>query len=91
MSKLAENIFYVDRNIIIYAFRYALGRQSYAPSIVTDTIKNNIESISEDDISLFIREINECSDYGMNIDKEHWYSFRKYLIKELEKKRKNKN
>lgn len=88
MSKLAKNIVCVNRDIIIYAFRYALGRQSYAPSIVIETIKDNIENLDKSDISLFIKEINESNNWGMKIDKEHWYNFRKYLIQELEKRSK---
>lgn len=69
----------IDRDILIYAFRYSLGRSSYAPSIVTDNIKANINNISTNDIELFIKEINECSSYGMKMDEQHWLDFKDYL------------
>jgi hypothetical protein len=80
----------VDRDILIYAFRYALGRSSFAPVIVTDNIKANINNISTGDIQLFIKEINECTYYGMKMDKQHWLNFKDYLQNTLNKIMKNK-
>ena len=76
----------VPREILIYAFRYALGRQSTAPYNVTETLKENIENISTQDIKLYIREIEECECYGMDFDKEHWMNFVECLKKEIEKR-----
>lgn len=79
-----KNGFMVNRDILIYALRYSLGRMSYAPSVVSDAIKDNIENISSGDIKLYIREICDCEDYGMEFDKEHWLKFAKYLEGVLE-------
>ncbi|GAB6429125.1 hypothetical protein bcgnr5372_40940 [Bacillus luti] len=76
----------VDREVMFFAFRYALGRQSMAPTIVTENIKANIKEISIGDIHAYIREIDECSDLGMGMDKDHWMEFKKYLEAELQKK-----
>ena len=73
----------VERNILFFAFRYALGRMSNAPYIVTSTLKDNIENISTEDIKQYIKEIQECENYGMDFDKEHWINFAKYLENEL--------
>lgn len=77
---------FVDRNIIIYSFRYALGRKSYSPGIVIDNIKNNIDKISSNDVELFIREIEEYSEYDLDFDKNIWISFSDYLRDELKKR-----
>lgn len=77
---------FVDRNIVIYSFRYALGRKSYSPGIVIDNIKNNIDKISSNDVELFIREIEEYSEYDLDFDKNMWISFSDYLRDELKKR-----
>lgn len=69
----------VDREILFFAFRYALGRKSYAPLVIENNIKANIENIDINEIKAFIREIAECEDYGMDMDKQHWTSFKAYL------------
>lgn len=73
----------VDRNILFFAFRYALGRMSYAPYTVTSAIKDNIDNISTEDIRQYIKEINEYEGFGMDFDKEHWLSFANFLENEL--------
>jgi hypothetical protein len=35
----------VDRDILFYAFRYSLGRMTFAPTTVMDNIKANINII----------------------------------------------
>lgn len=76
----------VDRNILIYSFRYALGRKSYSPGIVIDNIKKNIDKISSNDIELYIKEIDEYSGYGLDFDKNMWMAFSDYLKSELKKR-----
>ncbi len=74
----------VDREVLFFAFRYALGRMSYAPSTVMDNIQTNIKKISDGDIKQYIKEINECEHYGMEMDERHWLEFKQFLEKELE-------
>lgn len=78
-----EKKYKVDRNILFFAFRYSLGRMSYAPGVVTNNIKANIKEISTGDIEAYIGEINECESYGMEMDKQHWLNFKNYLEREL--------
>lgn len=73
----------VDRDILFYAFRYALGRRSYAPAVVVDNIKANIRNISKGDIKAYIREISECDDLGDEMDVRFWNGFKNYLENEL--------
>lgn len=78
-----DNNLTVERDVLLFAFRYSLGRMSYAPGKVTDAIKDNIENISTVDIKQYIKEIYECENYGMDFDKKHWLNFAKYLENEL--------
>lgn len=67
-----------DRDILIYAFRYALGRQTYSVSTIISIIESNIDILSDFVKKLFIREINERkeifgpSSLGSNFDKVNW-------------------
>ena len=79
----------VDRHVLAFAFRYAMGRRSTAPCIVADNIKANICNISSGEIELYIKEIDECENYGMEMDKRLWLDLRELLCDEL-RKRNNK-
>ena len=64
-----------SRDVLIYAFRYALGRSSYSTSTVSELIIANWDVLPEGDKSLYKREIQEAIDesrYGMNMDKVNW-------------------
>jgi hypothetical protein len=78
--------FKVDREILLFAFRYSLGRMSYAPAVITDNIKLNINNISTEDIEVYIKEINEYENYGMEMDRQHWLNFKDYLQRELDRR-----
>ena len=63
-------------SILHYAFRYALGRMTLAPSEVSDAIKENIKLFTDYELNLIIKEIYDADDegrIGMNIDRETWY------------------
>ena len=80
-----------DFSIIVFcAFRYALGRMTYIPHIVSDFIKEHIEEITNKDIYLMIHEIDEYYEshghIGMNIDTDMWLSLKKFLEAEMEKR-----
>ena len=54
-----------ERDLLIYAFRYVLGRRTYAVSTVIDLLKSNWDIISEGDKQLYIKEIKEYKElYG---------------------------
>lgn len=80
--------FKVSEEILFYAFRYALGRMTYAPTSVMDNIKANIKDISTANIEKYIKEIKEFKEYGMEIDRQHWLSFLDYLKSELDTREK---
>lgn len=74
----------IDNNILFFAFRYALGRKSTAPSMVITAILRNLKNIEDIDIERYIKEISNCNDFGMEIDKKNWISLKKDLEMELE-------
>lgn len=73
----------VDEDILFYAFRYALGRKSHASSTVAHNIAQNLSKMKDADIKAYVREIEECQDYGMEIDKQQWLILRNKLVEEL--------
>lgn len=66
----------VDENTLFFAFRYALGRMSTAPSIVVRNILNNWQELSEDTKKRMKREILDCRKHdglcGMQCDDVEW-------------------
>ena len=76
--------FQVDREILMYAMRYALGRMTFAPMTVVENIKHNIDLFTKGSLETMIREIEEQESYGrqalgMNCDIETWLNFKQYL------------
>ena len=72
-----------DEHITFYAFRYALGRMTYAVSDVIIYILDNLDLISIKTKELMIKEINSAIDEkraGMQMDISKW----KELAKELQ-------
>lgn len=71
----------IDSNIAFYAFRYTLGRSSYAVDEVQQYILKNIDSFSERDILSLIIEIDKA--FSSNPEsfplKEKWISFQNEL------------
>jgi len=50
----------VDDEILFYAFRYALGRQTYAVSSVVECIAKNWSALGENTKEKILREIKEA-------------------------------
>lgn len=78
-----NKVFEVDRNILFFSFRYALGRMSYAPSVVIDNIKCNLDKLPNNEIECYIKEIDEFENYGMDCDIKTWTNFSAFLKNEL--------
>lgn len=77
--------FLVDENFILYAFRYALGRSTYAVSDVSDFIIRNkmfLHSYIKKQIVQEIKEYFSRTHEGlyMQCDKDCWNN----VLKELE-------
>lgn len=64
-----------QREFLIYGFRYALGRSSYAVYTVSQAIKKAWPKLTQADRELIQREIREAIEsgrYGMECDRESW-------------------
>lgn len=65
--------------ILVSAERYALGRRTYIVSWICEVLKNNIDLLTENDIQVMIRDIEEAYTYGDECDEKEW----KALLKKL--------
>lgn len=81
-----ENIgnknFKVESSILVFAMRYAMGRQTFAPKIVADNIIANLTLFSCEELELIIRDIDEYDkqfSFGMEYDREMWLILRFHL------------
>lgn len=76
-----DKVFQVERDILFFAMRYALGRMTFAPLTVIDNIKHNIDLFTAEDLKWMIKEIDEQANfgYGMDCDEKTWLGFRGYL------------
>ena len=64
-----------EQLMLMFAFRYALGRQSTAPSTVVEIIERNWDIIPKQDLEQIKREIVEYEKmFGLSdIDKPTWW------------------
>jgi len=62
----------VDEEILLCAFRYALGRKTYMVGWVAETIEEHWGALSEKYHELIKREIKEAPDLGMDCDQKDW-------------------
>lgn len=63
--------------VLFYAFRYALGRTTGAPTTISTAIRRNIDEFAEWELKQIIKEIKEFEEFykslGDDCDKETWY------------------
>lgn len=72
----------VERDVLIYAFRYALGRRTFAPITVVENIKANIDKFHWRDFQTMAKEIEDndkMSNLGDPGDTLFWREFKEYL------------
>lgn len=77
-----ERKFEVDMFTIICAIRYALPRMTFAPSIIIENIKENIDKFDADEILSIIKEIedhNKTFGWDGKCDENTWLGFLSYL------------
>ena len=75
-------------SILLCALRYAIGRQSYMPSLVIDYITPLLPYLSEDVLKLIADEIIEHYTYegalgDEKIDKPYWEQFLRKIRLEI--------
>ncbi len=71
------------RLLIFGCFRYSLGRRTYMPSFTVEMIKKHQEIFSKYDWEMFIREIDECNDLGMECDTLDWNNLKNLAKKKI--------
>ena len=71
-----------DRDVIIYAFRYALTRNSYAPSLMQDKLDEIWSQLEDWDKDQILREAKE-SRYSVNQDVE-WGNWARKKEREMQ-------
>lgn len=69
--------------VYMFAFRYALGRRTFAPNIVIDFLSARLSKLTDYTIKQIITEIDDCGDYGDECDCARWIDFRSSLEDEL--------
>jgi len=71
-----------SKELMIFAFRYALGRKSTAPSTVTEIIKRNHHILDDNDKNQIIKDIKSAiklKSAGMDMDIKIWKSLAVFL------------
>ncbi len=58
--------------ILCCAVRYALGRRTYIVGVVVDYVLAHLELLDSKTLSVMIRDIKECKNYGQDIDANDW-------------------
>ena len=75
-------------SILICAVRYALGRETYMPSIVIGFIRPLISKINNKTLFVLERDVRESKSYGdPKIDKPDWLVFLAELQAEIQKRK----
>lgn len=64
------------------AVRYALGRRTYMPYLVTSYITPLLPYLSDKTIWCFERDLEECRDFGMEMDRGTWTQFQEKVKQE---------
>ena len=78
--------------LCICALRYCFGRKTYMPSLVQEIVLQNLDQISDGDLSIILRDLRDMNefDYGdLLIDKPEWLKFRNEIETELQKREAN--
>lgn len=80
----------VTPDILFFAFRYALGRRTFAPSIVAKEIKHNIKILPTSDLNNIATEIMEAwvvGGLGDECDIRTWTDLHDVIEAELERRK----
>lgn len=78
-------------DLIVCAFRYALGRRTYIVHTITEIIKSNLSALESRTIEVMLRDIERQHDYenrgiekafGDDCDRERWLEVEMLLTAE---------
>lgn len=78
----------VSKDVLFFAFRYALTRSTYASLTIAANIKDNLPLMDDAEIRAYVREIEELETEGfgrfaMEMDRVAWLTLRNVLTVEL--------
>ena len=73
-------------SILLYAMRYALGRCTYAVDDVCSTIERCVHDITSNTLMVMLRDIEEATSYGMEIDEKRWMCLKNKISAEIQKR-----
>ena len=77
-------------SICVCAVRYALGRNTYMPSVVCGFVKPLLDRIEPKAISVMLRDVDEAISCPDLSDFDTWYSF-KYALVKAKRRKSNQN
>ena len=81
--------FKLDQNLFLYSMMYCLNRQSVAPSIFVDNVKDNVEHLTTQTLKFMLRDLRrEFEIYdgvlgSETIDTPMWLGFAEWLENEI--------
>lgn len=81
-----DNFVSVEPVFLMYAFRYALGRMTYAVGDVTSALLEHSDKLQQDWKEQIVRDIEEAVKYdraGHQSDIEKWQQLREHFVQDL--------
>jgi hypothetical protein len=75
--------------VLIAATRYALGRRSYAPSLVAGVVADNLHLFTTDQLMNLHDEVLKYEDMGDPCDQRTWVALGKTFDAEIDRRRKS--
>lgn len=67
-----------------HSCRYCLGRMTYAPYEFSLAFNACFDELSDTCLKWILDDINRCTNFGMDIDKEMWMNIKKRIEERLE-------
>jgi hypothetical protein len=95
---MSEEKIEVEQTILLCAFRYALGRQTYIPMVIYDNIRENIDKLSDFTVQKMYQELDVAWEeqqhyapegtnmFGDETNQKIWLEIKDYLENELTKR-----
>ena len=91
MIKIGDNVSSVDiakddfSSLCICAVRYALGRRTYMPSIIIDTVGPLLQFLDKKSLFVILRDVKEAKSLGDDsIDRPQWLLFMNRVQREYD-------
>ena len=76
------------RLTILGCFRYSLPRTTYMPSHTVKMIKDHQKLFTKPDWERFVREVDDCINFGDAVNKQTWQEFRQFAVEKFKEEEK---